>query len=168
MLFRSTEFLVHVKLKIAEKKEEVEKEDQLLFEGKRVLLVEDNPLNREIAEVLLMEEGFEVECAEDGVVAVEMVSESESGYYDLVLMDIQMPRMDGYQATKEIRKLSNIGLANIPIVALTANALTEDKQRAFESGMDGHVAKPIDIEKFKYILKEVLLNSPSNLERNMV
>ena len=146
----------------------MEKEDQLLFEGKRVLLVEDNPLNREIAEVLLMEEGFEVECAEDGVVAVEMVSKSESGYYDLVLMDIQMPRMDGYQATKEIRKLSNIELANIPIVALTANALTEDKQRAFESGMDGHVAKPIDIEKFKYILKEVLLNSPSNLERNMV
>ena len=133
-----------------------------------MLLVEDNPLNREIAEVLLMEEGFEVECAEDGVVAVEMVSKSESGYYDLVLMDIQMPRMDGYQATKEIRKLSNIELANIPIVALTANALTEDKQRAFESGMDGHVAKPIDIEKFKYILKEVLLNSPSNLERNMV
>ena len=162
-----TEFLVHVKLKVVEKKEDA-KEDTLLFEGKRVLLVEDNPLNREIAEVLLTEEGFKVECAEDGVIAVEMVSESESGYYDLVLMDIQMPRMDGYQATKEIRKLSDIGLANIPIVALTANALTEDKQKAFESGMDGHVAKPIDMEKFKYMLKEVLLNSPSNLERNMV
>ena len=151
---KGTKFLIRMKLKIAEEQTEVQKET-LSFEGKRVLLVEDNPLNREIAEVFLTEKGFEVECAEDGDVAVSMVSDSMPGYYDLVLMDIQMVRMDGYQATREIRKLSDPDLADIPIVALTANAMEEDKKHAFEAGMDGHIAKPIDMDKLDYTLMEI-------------
>ena len=151
---KGPKFLIRMKLKIAEEQTEVQKET-LSFEGKRVLLVEDNPLNREIAEVFLTEKGFEVECAEDGDVAVSMVSDSMPGYYDLVLMDIQMVRMDGYQATREIRKLSDPDLADIPIVALTANAMEEDKKHAFEAGMDGHIAKPIDMDKLDYTLMEI-------------
>lgn len=141
---------------------EAQEEEIYCFEGKRLLLVEDNPLNQEVAQTLLSEEGFEVECAEDGVEAVEMVSSSVPGYYDLILMDIQMPRMDGYQAAREIRDLGDPELARIPIVALTANAFDEDKREAFASGMNEHIAKPFDIEKVNKILKSVMEKGQGN------
>ena len=122
------------------------------FSGKRVLLVEDNALNREIAQELLEETGIGVDCAEDGIEAVNIINESPEDKYDLVLMDIQMPRMDGYTATREIRTLPNNRKANIPIIAMTANAFEEDRRRALESGMNGHIVKPIDI---KIIEKEL-------------
>lgn len=111
----------------------------------RILLTEDNELNQEIAEEILTEAGFTVEIAENGKRAVEMIKNSEPGYYQLILMDIQMPVMDGYQATKAIRKLADKELASIPIVAMTANAFEEDKQAALRYGMNAHITKPIDI-----------------------
>ena len=124
--------------------------------GKRLLLVEDNELNREIATELLTESGFVIESAEDGSIAVEMVQNSVPGYYDMILMDVQMPIMNGYEATKAIRKLENPALANIPIVAMTANAFDEDRKNAMESGMNGHVAKPINVETLMGVIGEIL------------
>ena len=109
-----------------------------------ILLVEDNALNREISRELLQNDGFQVTEAEDGDVALEKVRTSSPGTFDLILMDVQMPRMDGYEATRRIRALSDRALANIPIIALTANAFEEDRQAARQAGMNGHVAKPID------------------------
>ena len=117
------------------------------FTGKRILLVEDNEMNREIATDILEDEGIIVETAEDGDVAVEMVSKSEPGYYDFVLMDIQMPRMNGYEATAAIRSLENKELANIVIIALSANAFEEDRKKSLKAGMNDHQAKPIQIDK---------------------
>ncbi len=114
--------------------------------GKRLLLTEDNELNREIAAEILKSAGFVVECAENGQKAVEMLGASEPGYYSAVLMDIQMPVMDGYEASRTIRKLSNPTLAGIPIIAMTANAFEQDKQLALEAGMNAHVSKPIDVK----------------------
>lgn len=157
---KGTEFIIKLKLKIVTEEgvptAPNDTNSNLSFAGKRLLLAEDNSLNREIAEVILSDKGFSVECAEDGSQAVEMVAQSVPGYYDLILMDIQMPHMDGYQATKEIRRLSNPQLASIPIVAMTANAFDEDKKRAFAAGMNGHVAKPIDIDKMNEVLAEIL------------
>ena len=119
----------------------------------RILLVEDNELNREIAFTILKDYGFIVECAENGREALDRVIESEDNYYDLILMDIQMPLMNGYEATSAIRKLDNPLKANIPIVAMTANAFDEDKQNAFNAGMNGHIAKPIEVSK---LIKEIL------------
>lgn len=111
--------------------------------GKRVLLVEDNELNREISRELLLEEGFAVEEADDGDVAVEKVRTSQPGYYDLILMDVQMPKMNGYEATRRIRALAAPYQSGIPILALTANAFESDKKEAMEAGMNGHISKPI-------------------------
>lgn len=127
-----------------------------MFRGKRVLLVEDNELNREIAYEILKEYGFVVEQAEDGAVAVAMVKESTPGYYDLVLMDVQMPVMDGYEATRTIRKLEEPGLASVPIVAMTANAFAEDKEDAMNAGMNGHISKPIDINRLVSVIQRIL------------
>ena len=124
--------------------------------GKRILLVEDNELNREIAQELLTESGFVIESAEDGSIAVEMVQNSEPGYYELILMDVQMPIMNGYEATKAIRKLENPALANIPVVAMTANAFDEDRKNAMESGMNAHVAKPINVETLMGVISDML------------
>ncbi len=122
----------------------------------RILLVEDNELNQEIATVILREAGFQVETAENGRQAVEMVSQSEPGWYQLVLMDVQMPVMNGYEATMKIRRLEDQKLANIPILAMTANAFEEDKQEALRSGMNGHISKPINIDKLLETLSNIL------------
>ncbi len=126
------------------------------LQGKRLLLVEDNPFNREIAEELLKEEGFVVETAENGQIAVDMVVKNAARRYDLILMDVQMPVMDGYEATRAIRKLSDPALASIPIIAMTANAFEEDRKAALESGMNAHVAKPVDMEKLKATIEKFL------------
>lgn len=115
------------------------------FKNKHILLVEDNELNREIALEILTNCGFCVDTAENGVEAVEKVKNSTEEMYDLVLMDIQMPVMDGYEATRQIRAIDNSALSRVPIIAMTANAFSEDKQTAISVGMNGHVAKPIDI-----------------------
>ena len=125
------------------------------YSDKRVLVVEDNELNREIAVELLETTGICVDCAEDGIEAVNIINEAPEDKYDLVLMDIQMPRMDGYTATREIRTLPNNRKANIPIVAMTANAFEEDRRKAFECGMNGHIVKPIDIKTIEEELREI-------------
>lgn len=126
--------------------------------GKRVLLVEDNELNREIATLILTKEGLLVEEAVNGMIAVDMVMKSQPGYYDLILMDIQMPVMDGYRASMEIRSLSQPELAQIPIVAMTANSFDDDKKRSFAAGMNAHISKPIDVPKLLEALNELLVD----------
>ena len=110
-----------------------------------VLLVEDNELNREIAEEIMKAYGLEVDTAENGAIAVDKVSAAAPGQYDLVLMDVQMPIMDGYTAPRRIRELENPALAGVPILAMTANAFDEDRRNALESGMNGFLSKPIVI-----------------------
>ena len=128
------------------------------FRGKCILLVEDNELNSEIAAEILNEYGFLVDTAENGAEAVEKVKNSKPGNYDLVLMDVQMPVMDGYEATKQIRALDNPALAGITILAMTANAFDEDKKKALECGMDGFLSKPIVIEELLCVLQANLLD----------
>ncbi len=123
--------------------------------GKRILLVEDNELNREIATAMLEETGAVVDGVCDGDLAVIAINEAPADKYDLILMDIQMPRMDGYTATREIRTLPDNKKANIPIVAMTANAFEEDRQKAFASGMNGHIIKPVSIESIAAVLDEI-------------
>lgn len=122
----------------------------------RILLAEDVELNQEIAVTILEDAGFETEVAENGQAAVEMLQKSKPGYYKLILMDIQMPVMNGYEATKAIRQLENKELASIPIIAMSANAFEEDKREALKSGMNGHIAKPIDIDNLFETLGEIL------------
>ena len=122
----------------------------------RILLVEDNELNQEIASAILSEAGFTVETAGNGRTAVEMVRRARPGYYQLVLMDVQMPVMNGYEATRAIRQLEDPELARVPILAMTANAFEEDKQEALRAGMDRHISKPIDIVKLMETLDELL------------
>ncbi len=126
------------------------------YAGKKILLAEDNELNREIAVAILEEAGFVVDTVNDGSDAVERMAGAFEDQYDLILMDIQMPKMDGYMATREIRTLSNNKKANIPIIAMTANAFEEDRRKAFEAGMNGHIAKPINIRTILQTLDEVL------------
>ena len=125
------------------------------FSGKRLLVVEDNELNLEIATTILEEAGFTVETAENGRVAVEKVEAAAPNWYDLVLMDIQMPEMDGYEATRRIRALADKEKAGVPIVAMSANAFEEDKKNAMSAGMNGHIAKPLDVELLFRILSEL-------------
>ena len=127
------------------------------LKGKRLLLVEDNDLNLEIAQEILTESGFLVETAQDGTIAVDKVKNSKPGYYDLILMDVQMPIMNGYEATKAIRELDNKELADIPIIAMTANAFDEDVKLSMEAKMNGHLAKPIDVNKLMETLQEILV-----------
>ena len=126
------------------------------FKGKHILLVEDNELNREIAQEILQEYGFLVDTAENGAVAVEKVSTAAPGSYDLLLMDVQMPIMDGYTATRKIRALDDPARAKLPILAMTANAFDEDRRNALESGMNGFLSKPIVIDDLVQELRKIL------------
>ena len=123
------------------------KKNHFSYEGKKILLVEDNELNQEIAIEVLKDAGITVELAGDGTVAVEKMAVSEPGQYDLILMDIQMPIMNGYEATKKIRAMEAPHCKEIPIIAMTANAFYEDRELAIQSGMNGYLAKPIEIDK---------------------
>ena len=139
---------------------QTEEEDELEckpdFSGKRVLLAEDNELNQMLAENLLTNVGLAVEIANDGTEAVEKMKSVAAGHYDIILMDVQMPKMDGYEATRQIRALEDKEKADIPIVAVTANAFEEDRQIAMETGMNGHLAKPYDVPEIMKTLKELL------------
>ena len=130
-----------------------ERED---FTGKRVLLADDVQVNRVIASKLLGKLGFEVETAENGQEAVDKVKAAASGYYDVVLMDVQMPVMNGYEAASAIRALEDQDKAGVPVVAMTANAFSEDIKKALDSGMNGHIAKPIDIKNMTETLSGIL------------
>ncbi len=134
----------------------VTESDLSKFKGKRILLAEDNSLNAEIATAILSEMGFSIELAEDGRKVIEMLTTNDDAYYDLILMDIQMPNMNGYEATVAIRKMDNLYKAKIPIIAMTANAFNEDRQKAFDAGMNDHVAKPISIAQLSTALSNVI------------
>ena len=138
-----------------DEQEEEDSEENKIRTG-RILLAEDIDLNQEIATVILEDAGFTTEVAENGQIAVDMMKRSEPGYYQLILMDIQMPVMNGYDAAKAIRKLKNPDLASVPIIAMTANAFEEDKQEAIRCGMNGHIAKPIDIQHLLDTLDKIL------------
>ena len=131
-------------------------EEEPSFAGKKIFLVEDNELNQEIAVEILQEAGFVMDVADDGAAAVEKLKAAEPGQYDVVLMDIQMPIMNGYEATKQIRALDSPWLADLPIIAMTANAFEEDKKAALDAGMNGHIAKPIDVPGLLALLREIL------------
>ena len=126
------------------------------FSGKRILIVEDNELNLEIAEALIGQTGAYVESAPNGKEAVEMVRTSEEGYYDLIFMDVQMPVMNGYEATEQIRALDRKDARTLPIIAMTANAFSEDRQRASDAGMNGYAAKPIDMDVIIRIMQKYM------------
>ena len=160
---KGTEFIVALECEIAGeavKQEPVPEQEELIkcenqkphaeskrnYKGKKALLVEDNELNREIATAIIKEIGLDVDIAEDGTDAVNMMSSAEGRKYDLIFMDIQMPKMDGYTATREIRTLDDPKCANIPIIAMTANAFEEDRKKAIKAGMNGHIAKPISAD----------------------
>ena len=154
--------IVSVKISLRKKEAELVQEEtaqvaeEYEFIGKRVLVVEDNELNREIAEAFLKELGFTVESAEDGAKAVALVKEKPICYYDIIMMDVQMPYMNGYDATRAIRQLSAPEKANIPIIAMTANAFEQDKKNALECGMNNHISKPIDIQKLAACIAQYL------------
>lgn len=124
--------------------------------GKKILLVEDNSLNQEIAVVILEEVGFVIEVVNDGSVAVERMEAAKPGQYDLILMDIQMPLMNGYEATKRIRSMNNTYCKQIPIIAMSANAFEEDKELALQAGMNDYLTKPIEIDEMLKVISKVL------------
>ena len=160
-LGKGTRFEVRLPLKTGREDNAFKQEERDIegnieqVKGMRILLAEDNDLNAEIACTILTESGMEVERAEDGRVCLQMLKERPKRYYDAVLMDIQMPNMDGYETAKAIRSLDD-SRARIPVIAMTANAFDEDRMKAFEAGMDAHVAKPIDINILMHTLKGVL------------
>lgn len=161
-LGKGSKFTISLRLKLPEGQNpdkavsEQEPFDPDALKGKRILLVEDNEINMEIAQELLTGQGFLVETAENGSIALETVEQSEPGYYDLILMDIQMPVMDGHEAARRIRQLENRQLAQIPIIALSANAFAEDYQKSMDTGMNAHFPKPIDIQELQELIQTVL------------
>ena len=156
-----SEFTITMDMRIVQNPEEYlakqQKEEsaaECRLDGLRILLAEDNDLNAEIATAILQNLGAEVEVAEDGVKCIDMLQSHDADYYALILMDIQMPNLNGYEAAKRIRALSDTAKANIPIVAMTANAFDEDRKAAFAAGMNGHVAKPLDVKKLAQVIVE--------------
>lgn len=141
-----------------DKEEETQQDSPEIFAGKRILLAEDNEMNQEIAQMILENAGFELDIVENGSLAVDKMRKMPPGHYDLVLMDVQMPIMNGYEATRQIRRLDDPLRSRIPIIAMTANAFDEDRDEAISSGMNGHVPKPIDIKKLMETLELVLKN----------
>ena len=127
-----------------------------ILEGRNILLAEDNDLNAEIAEAILERAGLKIERVENGIQCVNRIMEMPAGTYDMILMDIQMPKMNGYKATQEIRHLPDRNKACIPIIAMTANAFEEDKRDAVAAGMNGHIAKPIQVDNMLSILAEII------------
>lgn len=154
-LFKSNLFLGLRPYMIGYEEEETEQEEEMQFHGKRILLAEDNDLNWEIAEAVLGEVGFELERAENGKICLEKFSQSEIGFYDIILMDVRMPVMNGYETTQKIRALERQD-ADLPIIAMTADAFSEDIQRSKECGMNEHVAKPLDMNRLMQILQQYL------------
>ena len=162
-LGKGTKITVILKYKIAdesyyETKSNNEKKVEMheVLQGKHILLAEDNELNAEIAITILEDMGLRLDRVEDGIQCVSKIEQMPAGTYDLILMDIQMPNMDGYKATQTIRRLSDKDKANIPIVAMTANAFKEDEEMAFSVGMNGHIAKPIDVDRVEQVLGSIL------------
>ena len=159
---KGSTFTVILKHRIADesyyvkKRAENSESSSEILEGRNILLAEDNDLNAEIAEAILERAGLKTERVEDGIQCVNKITKMPVGTYDMILMDIQMPRMDGYKATQAIRHLPDKDKACIPIVAMTANAFEEDKRDAVAAGMNGHIAKPIQIDKLLSMLAEVL------------
>ena len=147
-MFKSSLISAFTKV-LGQKEEEKIPEEKIDFEfnGRRILLVEDNALNTEIAKMLLEVKGFAVETAENGLRAMEMFSKSEQGHYDAILMDIRMPIMDGLAAAANIRNLSNEDAQDIPIIAMTANAFDDDVEKSKAAGMNAHLAKPIEPDR---------------------
>lgn len=162
---KGTKFTVEIPLEIASEEDvykKKESEQSVISDksiGKRILLAEDNELNAEIAIELLKEEGILTDWAKDGQECCDMLGQAEDGYYALILMDIQMPRLNGYEATAKIRQMENRKKAAIPIIAMTANAFAEDIQMAKNAGMNGHIAKPLDGEKMITVLKQCLADN---------
>ena len=162
VLGKGSTFVVTLKYKMADKKYYLNKQeencevDNKIFNGKHILLAEDNDLNAEIAQTILERAGLCVDRVKNGIECVNKVIENPVGTYDAILMDIQMPKMDGYKATCEIRNLQDKAKACIPIVAITANAFEEDKKKAIDAGMDGHIAKPINIEDLFVVLTDII------------
>lgn len=157
---KGTTFIVNIPHRIASVEDmhidEAIAVEQKKFEGRKILLAEDNDLNAEIAKEILEDAGFKVERAADGIICIDMLRKAKCNYYDLILMDIQMPNMDGYKATRFIRSMEDADKKNIPIVAMTANAFEEDRQNALAAGMNEHVAKPLDIKKLMETLAFIL------------
>ena len=159
-----TEMIIRLKLQLAEEKDmqksqgalEANDEAAIDYTTKRLLLVEDNFINMEIAKEILLQIGFQVETAENGKMAVDMIENAEAGYYDLVLMDIQMPVMDGYEATRIIRNKVKGG-SEIPIIALSANAFEQDKMNSIKAGMNAHVSKPVNADVLCEVIKTHLV-----------
>ena len=159
---KGSTFTVTLKHRIADESYYVKKHDEgsgtasKILEGKNILLAEDNDLNAEIAEAILERAGLKTERVEDGIQCVNRIMQMPVGTYDVILMDIQMPKMDGYKATQEIRNLPDKDKACIPIIAMTANAFEEDKREAIAAGMNEHIAKPVQADKLLSILSEVI------------
>ena len=161
-LGKGSTFTVTLKHKIADESYYVKKHIEEsgtgseILEGRNILLAEDNDLNAEIAEAILGCAGLKTERVEDGIQCVNMIEKMPAGTYDMILMDIQMPKMNGYKATQAIRRLPDKEKACIPIIAMTANAFEEDKRDAIAAGMNGHIAKPIQLDKLLSMLAEVI------------
>ena len=159
---KGTEFIVQLKFELLddiveeETENDTEQDNQINFKDKKLLLVDDIEVNREIAVMILTQAGFIVDTAVNGKEAVDKIASSNSGDYDAILMDIQMPVMNGYEAAQAIRSLENNKLANIPIIAMTANAFSEDIQAAKNAGMNAHIAKPLDVPKMMETLNQFL------------
>ena len=169
-LGKGSTFTVTLKHKIADESYYVKKhvdnplKDKEVLKGKNILLAEDNDLNAEIAEAMLARAGLKVERVEDGVQCVNRIEKMPSGTYDVILMDIQMPKMNGYKATQAIRHLLDKDKAYIPIIAMTANAFEEDKKEAIAAGMNHHITKPIQMDTLLSILAEMIEQQESSLE----